>query len=88
VPEHIFKNYKEYLLFDHEDSWGFFIQELNKFGRIIERVDPGNVDYRSKFVEIIKQLFEVYEALIIDIDEQTLWGSIGKNRYLIKKLET
>lgn len=87
MNELIFNSPKEYLNYDFDDSWGFFIVELEAYGLKRSDVeDPSMVDYSGKFRSIIKGLFKIYEQLIIVPDQEELLGVIGNTKILIKKL--
>ena len=82
-----FTSAQEYLDYDFDDNYGFFAAELTKYMESIERIDPGesmNLDFTQLFADKIKGLFKTYDCLIINTEEEKLFGEIKGKRVFLK----
>lgn len=78
---------QDYINYDFDDNFGFFVSELTGHMESIERVDPGesmNIDFPQLVAEKITELFKSYDCLIINTEEERLYGEINGERFYIK----
>lgn len=82
-----FTSAQDYLNYDFDDNYGFFAAEMTAYMDSIERVDPGesmNIDFPHLVVLKIHELFKTYDTLIINPDEERLYGEIHGERFYLK----
>lgn len=87
MPELKFTSAQDYLNYDFDDNFCFFYEEQKEFMESIKRIDPDQVifiDFEQKFADIIFDLFKRYDALIIDTDQEKLFGEINGERFFLK----
>ena len=76
MSELVFPTAQDYLNYDFDDNFCFFAEELKAFMESIEKVDPGAsmfIDFEQKFAEIIFELYDRYDALIINVEEERFY---------------
>lgn len=70
---------QNYINYDFDDNYGFFANEIKKHVESVERVEPGgsmHIDFDSLIFKKIKRLFNYYDCLIINPEEEKLYGSV------------
>ena len=83
-----FTSAQDYLNYDFDDGFCFFYEEQKAFMESIKRIDPDQVifiDFEQKFADIIFDLYKRYDALIIDTDQEKLFGEINGERFFLKE---
>lgn len=88
MPELKFTCAQDYLNYDFDDGFCFFIEEQLAFMESIKRIDPDQVifiDFEQKFADIIFDLYKRYDALIIDTDQEKLFGEINGEKFFLKE---
>lgn len=84
--EYRFTSAQDYINYDFDDNFGFFHAEVLEFIESIEKIDQGAfIDCPQKITELIKDLFRIYDALIINEEEEKLFGEINGQRFLVKE---
>lgn len=82
-----FSSAQDYLNYDFDDNFCFFYKELEAYLKSIQKIDPEEgplVDFEKKFSKIIYDLFMTYDVLVIDQEEEKLYGEIKGVRFFIR----
>ena len=81
-----FYTVQEYYNYDFDDNFCFFYGEILEYINSIEKIDSAPfIDVPQKIASILTGLFKTYDCLIINPDEERLYGEIGGVRYLVRE---
>lgn len=84
--EHRFTSAQDYFNYDFDDSFCFFYKEMVEYIESIEKIDPAPIiDCPQKIADLVKDLLKIYDVLIINLEEERLYGEINGERFLVKE---
>jgi hypothetical protein len=88
LKEIIFRTPQEYLNYDFDDNFCFYFDELQAIAQSVKIIDPDSApmtNFDQEFGKIIHGLFQIYECLILQPDEEKLFGEINGVRFFIRE---